>query len=445
MQEIFISELKEKVEKAKRVCVFGGGSTGSALIRFFQKRNINSILIDKNPMKLEFPAFTDSVDLKDLPEFEFLIKSPGISPDHKLLHECREKKIPILSEISLARLYFEGKILGITGTDGKSTTTALTHHILSNTELKTAMGGNIGIPFIDFCEEKLDLVVLELSSYQLEDSLPLHLSASAYLNLANDHLERHKTLENYHKAKCKIASFDREEHIFVVNEKLLSRLDLNEIKCKVYPFGRSKESSARINVEKNYIQTNSFEYSLEKFPLFGEHNIENLSASILLCEAFGCKPEEIENSYSNFNGLNYRFQQVHTHRNAIFINDSKSTNLHSMLSGIKGFVRSDSLVFILGGRPKQESIQPLIDRMKELSPKCIYIYGEAREIWSEANKIENVVRVTDPIQALENLKSKWESLDPEYIIFSPACASFDIYKNFEERGKIFTEAVRSIF
>lgn len=211
------------------------------------------------------------------------------------------------------------------------------------------MGGNIGVPFIEFCQEKLDFAVLELSSYQLEDSGYLNPHISAFLNIAPDHLERHGTMENYLNAKSKIINRDSPDSIFVTNKRLIENLNLNskDINGKYMLFGESNDCDAKILSEENKIITEKYIYSTQEFPLQGKHNLENLAASILICEASQCIPENIQSAISDFTGLLYRFQKIKTWKDVTFINDSKSTNIHSMLSGLAGIKRQTPIILIL--------------------------------------------------------------------------------------------------
>ena len=445
MQEIFMFNRQEIIKKLENICVFGGGITGKKVVNFLKQKNKNVFLIDSNKQDIDCPYFSDLTEFSSLPPFSLLVKSPGVNPYHPLLVKTREANIPIISEISLARSFFKGKVIGITGTDGKSTTTALTFALISSYFPKTAIGGNFGIPFIEFCEDDLDFAVLELSSYQLEDSDPLDLHSSAFLNLAPDHLERHKTMENYKKAKLKIVSGDISTHNFIYNDRLKDEIELLELICNKISFGKSHDSDCLIDTEKQIITTKNYSYSTKNFPLIGFHNLENLGAAILLAESVNCPSDSIQQTLENFNGLEYRFQKIHTYENSVFINDSKSTNTHSLLSGIKGFSDKNRIILILGGRPKDESLESLKKRLVELNPIQVYIYGEAGKIWEESLKSIPLQVVSQPKNALESIKENWNQYQAEYIIFSPACASFDLYKNFEERGKFFTDDVKRIF
>ncbi len=443
--------LKDLLNKKPRVLVIGGGVTGKAVVDFLKKFNCEVLLLDgkSKPNILGISYFPESTPLVSIGLVDLAIKSPGFKPTHPIISELKDADVPILSEIGLARYFFHGKIIGITGTDGKSTTTALTYHIVSKSFPKSKMGGNIGVPFIEFCQDDLDFAVLELSSYQLEDSDLLHLDISTILNIAPDHLERHGNMEKYLEAKKRIIDAENPETVFVTNKRLVDKLNLESLHFsgKLRLFGEAEDCGAKILLDEEIIITENFTYSIKKFSLEGKHNLENLAASILLCEAAGCLPENIESAISSFTGLLYRFQKIKEWNGITFINDSKSTNIHSMLSGLAGIKSSMPIILILGGKQKNEELLPLTNRLKELNAQ-VFLIGEARLHWEK----ELSVCLQDRLHVLENLndavksiREKVNEIKAEMIIFSPACASFDQYNNFEERGKHFTDLVNQYF
>jgi UDP-N-acetylmuramoylalanine--D-glutamate ligase len=442
---------KDLLKNKAKVLVIGGGITGKSVVEFLKKLGCEIMLVDGKPDNsiTGISYFPETVSLSELGPIDLAIKSPGFKPTHPILIALKSQNVPIISEIGLAREFFKGKIIGITDTDGKSTTTALTYHIIKNSFPNSQMGGNIGVPFIEFCLENLDFAVLELSSYQLEDSDFLNLNISTILNIATDHLERHGTMEKYLEAKKRIINLENKDSVFVTNKRLIDKLNLEalDFKGKLVLFGETGDSTARINPEESKIYSQRFTYSTKEFPLEGKHNLENLAASILLCEAAGCLPENIQKAISNFEGLLFRFQKIKEWNGVTFINDSKSTNIHSMLSGLSGIKSHTPIILIIGGKQKNEELTPLTNRLKELNA-IVYLLGEARLHWEKElslclnDRLHVLENLNDAVKAIrENLsKSKFEM-----IIFSPACASFDQYKNFEERGKHFTDLVNQYF
>ncbi|EKO25231.1 UDP-N-acetylmuramoyl-L-alanine--D-glutamate ligase [Leptospira interrogans] len=447
--------------KGLKILVLGGGISGNSALNFLISEKAQPILCDQNqPERTVVPFFPDNIPPQSLPEVSLVIKSPGILPTHPILSYAADKKIPVVSEIDLGRYFFKGKIIGITGTDGKSTTTSLIAHLLKESFPDLKEGGNLGIPFTSFCKESISLAVLELSSYQLEDSSPLHLDVSVFLNLASDHLERHKTMENYFQAKLKIADLSNSNHTLIVSEKIKERI-LNSIsyQCKLLSFGKTSNSNAFLDENSLKIKTSKFVYDISKFYLPGTHNRENLAASILAAEEIGGKPESIQTRIPLFRGLPHRFQIAGEKLGISFINDSKSTNLHSMLAGMATWKNIDQTCLILGGRPKQEDLKPLYNFLIK-GIGCVVLFGEARATWESG--IKNIIG--EKLYCVENLNNTFEifkkgnvfpvpglnkdiiirlsdSISISSFVFSPACASFDQYKNFEERGNHFLSLV----
>lgn len=405
-------------------------------------------MLDKKYQEGEFDSFfSDSVSLSEIGEINLIIKSPGISPNHHILQEAKTLQIPIYSEIDLANYFYKGRIIGITGTDGKSTTTALTGFLLNEQGFNSKAGGNLGIPFSEFCLFDLDYVVLELSSYQLEDSKSFHSHISCLLNLAPDHLERHKTMENYLDAKMKIIQNSEASDVFIVNRNLKNEIQkyLEDYKGSVLYFGYDKEADAYIDLENFLINTKKFQYSFKSYKLQGHHNLENLAASILICENCNSDPIRLQKSIFKFYGLKHRFQYVGKIGTTIFINDSKATNIHSLLSGLS-YLKKDEIIFlIIGGQTKKEDLTPLLNRLKELNV-TIFLFGEAIEVWREelSKSLPGKLNIQyDLDKTFQKIKEMMESVTPNYVIFSPGCASFDQYQNFEQRGEHFIRLVES--
>ncbi|MBW0433725.1 UDP-N-acetylmuramoyl-L-alanine--D-glutamate ligase [Leptospira yasudae] len=470
--------------KGLKTLVLGGGISGNSALELLIHEQANPILCDRNrPESLQVPYLPDNVDPSSLTDIALIVKSPGILPTHPILDYAIEKKIPVVSEIDLGRHFFKGRIIGVTGTDGKSTTTSLTAHLLRKDFSDLQEGGNLGIPFTSFCKKPISLAVLELSSYQLDDSSPLGLNVSVFLNLAPDHLERHKTMENYFQAKLKVADLSNANHSLIVSEKIKERILSSSVsyQCKLLSFGRSPQSDAFVDENSQSIKTARHVYDISQFYLPGTHNRENLAASILAAEAIGGKPESIQAQIPRFKGLPHRFQIAGEKFGLSFINDSKSTNLHSMLAGMATWKNLPQTCLILGGRPKQEDPKPLYDFLIKGIGSVILI-GEARSVWEngvrevigdrlfsvetlndafeifkKGNMISKPFVASAPVSSQSHSASETVSDNKNQavskgihlsngaeigaVVFSPACASFDQYKNFEERGNHFLSLV----
>ncbi|TGK12486.1 UDP-N-acetylmuramoyl-L-alanine--D-glutamate ligase [Leptospira fletcheri] len=432
----------------QRVLVLGGGVSGMAALRLLRERQAIPLLCNSEPVPSVAETFVkEDVSLASLLPLALVVKSPGVSPGHAVIKQAHSLMIPVVSEVEFARGFFTGKLLGVTGTDGKSTTTALTCHLLSKDFPGATAGGNIGHAFSEFCTKPIPLAVLELSSYQLEDSGPLQLDVSVILNLAPDHLERHGTLDEYFSAKSRIIDKNNPRHTLVVSSKLFrERVQKLNCLCRIQTFGREQGNDAIIQDEARTIQTSQALYDAKSFPLSGGHNLENLSAAILAAEASGGKPVNIQAAISSFTGLPHRFQNAGKAAGISFINDSKSTNLHSMLAGMSTWKDRKTTCLILGGRPKSESAEPLKDFLKA-GMGWVILFGEARKIWGEeispilGDRLVQADTLEEGFSWLKNAirtgRAKLQS-----VVFSPACASFDQYKNFEERGEHFLSMVR---
>lgn len=447
-------ELEKSIFQCKSAWVLGGGISGESAGKLLKTLGFEVHLLDQKPNSNWDGWASTSVDTNP-PEKkpDLLIKSPGILPWHPILKNLRDTLV--LSEICLAKLFFKGTIIGITGTDGKSTTTALTAHLLAGTYPETKMGGNIGVPFSSFCREAKGPVVLELSSYQLEDSPPLDVKFSAITNLAEDHLERHGNMENYALAKWKIRS-DKKDSVCLTQSKFLKYMPKNswEIASNLEFFAPPPRGSFWI--EENKIRTTKFTYDASQFSLSGSHNLENLAFAIRLCELMAVSPDGIQNRINSFRGLPFRFETcpkewTKKYPKTKFINDSKATNFHSTLAGLGNPIPNSQLFLILGGIPKKESLDPFFGWW-QISKASLFVYGQASKDWKNAIESFALTNQNLTYQLCENLDqvilNLKEQLIPDkanLVIFSPACASFDQFKNFEERGSHFNSLIQGTF
>ncbi|MBE7411343.1 MAG: UDP-N-acetylmuramoyl-L-alanine--D-glutamate ligase [Leptospiraceae bacterium] len=424
--------------------MFGGGSSGISAANLLKKYGKKIYLIDKK--KIEGDPFdgylSDEINFMEFEE-SIIVKSPGIHPSHKILIAARENNVPVFSEIDIGCIFFTGKIIGVTGTDGKSTTTSLVWHLIKEDFPNSKAGGNLGVPFTVFCEEKLDFAVLELSSYQLEDSMPIDFVACTILNLAPDHLERHGTMDNYLQAKLKILDFDNPKKIYITSDEFRKKIPIKNYNFVQKSFGEELLTDALILEQENSIRTKKFTYSTKNFVLKGRHNLSNLACAILLAESIGSHPTNIQKQIKTFQGLTHRFEYVKKIGKLEIINDSKSTNLHSMLAGLKGFDKKTPFILILGGIPKKEELSPMLEVLQTKNV-VVFLYGEAVSSWEKPLRDilgVNLIVKENLKEVVDNSFEISEKMNSKYLLFSPACASFDQYKNFEERGNHFKDLV----
>lgn len=427
--------------KNKQIAIFGLARSGSALIKFLQNNfeDFRIFLFDSDAEKIK--QFQDQKFITDnekinWQEIDFLVVSPGIDPKQNIspLNEARFHDIKIIVDIELFYLlnkfYFNQKsqFIGITATNGKSTTTALIGHILKSlmSDKKIEIGGNIGVAIFELPMNS-DVYVLEISSYQLDSLNETHFDISVLLNITPDHLERYDfKMKNYIQSKARIID---------LSDKIVIGID-NENTRKIYKESQNKEKFIPIAVEKN-------QYKF-KTKLIGKHNLENILASFEVAKFFDLNEGEIVEKIADFEPLPHRFEKIAEYKNIIFINDSKATTGDSTISALEAIESDQNIHLILGGVAKTDGINKLIEfikKKKDLKLKMIYLIGQTEEKFAK-NLSESNIKNFIQCKTLENAcKIAFEECikndEKNVILLSPACSSFDQFKNFEDRGERF--------
>jgi len=464
----------------KKYAIIGLGASGVATARFLKRNKAEVILLDSNnrPSNIEDIL---SLNLKDklylgLDKSDIIKKLEDYKPDEivlspgcvgNFLDDLSSLNFKITCDIELFIKYikknFQAKVIGITGTNGKSTTTALAYHLLKTSNYSTYLGGNYGIPVFDLLDEEISketIFVLELSSFHLEMSNNLELDASVILNLAPDHLDRYKNLDDYYKAKYTI--YDNAKHIIVNKDQEVTEITDNQI-----TFSKG-DITADFYIKDKYIYYKSYKLlEINLIPLFGEHNKYNFLASLALI--FSIIPEEdlslkikklanIANNISSFKGLEHRSEVFLEDNSLIWVNDSKGTNLGATVAALNGLSNFsyDKLWLILGGILKENDftefnviINNLADNNKLAG---IFIFGQAKQkiynnVLSEKTKDFLILEGLEDNSVLDKIvgtilqKNVFENLK-NIVLFSPACSSFDMFKNFQHRGSLFKEIVQ---
>lgn len=368
-----------------------------------------------------------------LEKVDEIVVSPSVQMESEIIVKAREKNIKIVSELEWAMEQIDGLKFGITGTNGKSTTTALISHIFNFNNIKTASAGNIGLPLSSFIlKERFQAYSIEISSFQLETMEKKLLDGAIVLNITEDHLDRHKDFETYKNIKKKIFSLLKNKAKGFAPESLFE--DLNLLR-----YGYTKECDLIIN-QDFMIYENEVVLKRDEFPLLGEHNWENAAGATLLSLKFGIDKNKIKKAIETFKPLEHRMEIVDIIMGITFINDSKGTNVASVLKALTGMPKGKTIL-ILGGKDKGNNFLPLKEKIKNTC-KTVYCIGSAKE------KIFNTLKdLNIQIYQVEGLEDVFSSLDFAleegcFVLLSPACASFDQYKNFEERGRHFKELVK---
>jgi UDP-N-acetylmuramoylalanine--D-glutamate ligase len=374
-----------------------------------------------------------------------IFPSPGV-PMIAELEEAMAKGVEVLSEIELAFRFLKGRVVGITGTNGKSTTTTLSNNILHDGGIKSHLAGNIGTPLISYVEESEDdhIYVTELSSFQLEYVQQFRAYISVLLNVSPDHLDWHGSFTNYFEAKKHLLDLQDKEDITILNrdDPLVWNLR-GEIKPKVFGFSRSHRVTPGCFIEKDWIVcTNGKEERIihkSDIPLRGVHNQENVMSSVLIGFLFGVSSQGMRETIKSFEGLEHRLEEVASLQNVVFYNDSKATNVGATLKSLQSFDRK--IILILGGRDKGGNFE-LLKKTVEERVKKVLLIGEAKEKIARALKNGNDVPLESVSSLREAVEQSFAAASPgEIVLLAPACTSFDMFQNFEERGQEFKREI----
>ncbi len=372
------------------------------------------------------------------------VTSPSIPPHSDLMKRLAENKVKVISEIELAASQTVTPFIAITGTNGKTTTTALTAHILSS-EFKAEPCGNYGVPPCDLLGKDVDFMVCECSSFQLEYSNSFQPQISVFTNITPDHISWHGGFENYFKAKAKIFKGPQAPSFSVLNAKDEKLLEFSkECGGKVFLFdGDIGENCSYIKDEAIYFKRDGKEekiIDLKDCPLIGNHNYQNVMCAVIVAKIEGISNEDIKSSIMSFKIPEHRLEKFAQIGKTVFYNDSKATNPEASLVAINSFNDCD-VALIAGGRDKNTDLKEFCDAIKK-HIKTVILIGEAAERFEEnlkANGFDNIIRENSMEAAID----KAIELNPDVVLLSPACASFDMFSGYEERGRVFKEYVLS--
>jgi UDP-N-acetylmuramoylalanine--D-glutamate ligase len=380
-------------------------------------------------------------------EQDLIIPSPGVPADAPLLEAARTKGITIWSEIELADRFLDGRLIGITGSNGKTTTTSLIEHILRNAGFPTILAGNIGTPLISSVERTNDktITVVELSSFQLQLVDTFRPNISVFLNLTPDHLDRHGTFEAYGAAKARIFENQIESDSAILNADDPATAGLAPARPQVYWFSRKQRVAQGAFVRGNEIvfrQDGADEVilTLDDIPLAGAHNVENVLAAVAAARLAGAEPLAIAKGVRTFAGVEHRLEFVTEIGGVRYYNDSKATNVDATLKALDAF--PGRILIILGGKDKGSDYTVLQAPLREKAILALLI-GAA------ADKIEKQIAGSVAIERAETIERAVETAahaarPGDIVVLAPACASFDQFQNYEHRGRVFKELVHQL-
>ncbi len=444
--------------KGKKVLVVGLGKSGLAAALFLRRRGAQVTVSDvrsAEALAKDIPALleegimveTGGHGLLTFRRQDLIVVSPGVPLDTPELVQVRSFGLPIIGELELAARFLKGKSVAITGSNGKTTTTALVGEILQESGFPTLVGGNIGVPVVALIDESTDdsWSVLEVSSFQLETTEQFHPNIAVILNITPDHLDRHGTFENYARAKERIFAAHTEEDCLVLNaDNVRAAAAAAHAKGKVFwfslehpvPQGAWVENGAVVFREAKDAPTEKV-IALSNIPLKGEHNVENVLAAVCATRLAGAPVEAIRRTVEKFKAVEHRLEYVATLNGVEYYNDSKATNVDATAKAIAAF--PGGIHLILGGKDKNSDYTQLADLLRT-RVRAVYTIGSA------AAKIESQLRGMVPLHSCETLANAVNAAagaarPGEVVLLAPACSSFDQFESYEHRGRVFKELV----
>lgn len=443
-----------------RLVILGSGESGVGAAMLGKKQGYDVFVSDGGNIKpsykqelidngIEFEEGTHTEE-KILAATE-VMKSPGIPEKNEMVKKIRAKNIPVISEIELAyRFKGNSKIVGITGSNGKSTTTALTYHICKTAGLNCAMVGNIGISFAkQVATDPKEVYVVEISSFQLDDIKDFHADIAVLLNITEDHLDRYDyKFQNYINSKFRIVANQTENDHFIYcldDEVITQQLPLLTIHTNPLPFSMKQEVKKGGYIKGDQmmlrIQEERVSMSIYDFALKGKHNNYNTMAAGIAAATLGIRKEKIREAVKNFHSLEHRMEFVAMVRGVEFINDSKATNVNSTWFALESM--NKPTVLVLGGTDKGNDYGLIADLVKDKVKAIVCMGVDNKKIIEAFKDIVPVIVETDSAKKAVNAAFKM-SAKGDVVLLSPACASFDLFKNYEDRGSQFKDAVKEL-
>ncbi|MGA8855142.1 MAG: UDP-N-acetylmuramoyl-L-alanine--D-glutamate ligase [Christiangramia sp.] len=443
----------------KKIAILGGGESGIGTAILAKKEGYEIFLSDKGKIKEKYKEVLRHIEIEwedehhtesKIFDADVVMKSPGIPDTAPMIKQLREKGIPVVSEIEFASWFSEVPVIGITGSNGKTTVTNLIQHLLKEAEVDSGMGGNIGNSYAKLvAEETHDWFVLELSSFQLDGIEKFRPKIAILLNITPDHLDRYDyKLENYIASKFRITENQTEEDYFIYDaddKNITEWLAKNPVRSQKLPFSleRKIENGAYLENENIVVKINNTEFTMptSDLALEGKHNTKNAMAAATVAQLLRIRKQTIRESMANFQGVEHRLEKVLKINNVLYINDSKATNVNATYYALESM--ESETVWILGGVDKGNVYDDLLPLVNEKIKAIICLGVDNEKIKASfGNIVETMVETTSMSEAVQmayRLADKGDN-----VLLSPACASFDLFENYEDRGRQFKEAVRNL-
>lgn len=444
----------------KRIVVLGAGESGAGAAVLAKVKGFEVFVTDMKMIDDKYKALLNKYDIafeEGHPHTEELIlnadevvKSPGVPNNAPIVLKLNEKKIPVISEIEFAGRYTHAKMICITGSNGKTTTTSLIYHIFKSAGKNVGLAGNIGKSLaLQVATEEHDYYIIELSSFQLDNMYQFRANIAILMNITPDHLDRYDfKMQNYVDAKFRIIQNQTEDDAFIFwNDDPIIQRELSKygIRAHKYPFASQKENGVVAYVEDKTVKIDepiSFNMEQEELALTGQHNLYNSLAAGISANVSGISKESIRKALSDFKGVEHRLEKVATVNGIYFINDSKATNVNSCWYALQSM--TTKTVLILGGKDKGNDYTEIEDLVREKCVGLIYLGLHNEKLHSFFDPMGLPVsdvqtNMKDAVEAAFHMAKKGQT-----VLLSPCCASFDLFKSYEDRGDQFKKCVRAL-
>lgn len=447
--------------KKEFIVILGGGESGVGAALLAKKNGLKVFLSDseiisnkykkiliKNKISFEEKGHTEKIIIQNACK---IIKSPGIPKENSLIKRIQSLKIPIISEIEFGKNYLNNSyIIGITGSNGKTTTSSIIYKILKNNQLNVDIAGNIGSSFSRKAINKKDIYVLEISSFQLDDCFSFRSNIAVLLNITRDHLNRYdNNIENYIYSKFKIATLQKKEDFFIYNyDDPIVRLGVKKYpifsKCIPFSIKEKLHTGAYINENKILIRKKDKEIffinlnDLKNVPLIGDHNLYNIMASLIISKILNINRNSIISNLLKLKPIEHRIENFVNINGVKFINDSKATNVHAVFYALKSM--NNPTIWIVGGEDKGNNYTEIISLVKEKVKAIICLGKNNKKIVDFFKNFISIILETESIKEAVHMAYALSSTG-DNILLSPACSSYDLFKNYKEKGNKFKEEV----
>ena len=442
----------------KRIVVLGAGESGAGAAVLAKKEGFDVFVSDMSKIGEKYKKQLDDRGIaweegqhteEKILNADEIIKSPGIPDTAPMVSKAIAKGIPIISEIEFAGRYTTSKMVCITGSNGKTTTTSLIYHIFREAGYDAGLAGNIGRSLaLQVAEEPHEYYIIELSSFQLDNMYQFRANIAILLNITPDHLDRYdNSMQNYTDAKMRIIQNQTAQDAFIywaddpIIAKELKKYDIKAVQC---PFSDVKKGGVIGYIEEGQYKLEyptPFNMEQESLSLTGRHNIYNSLAAGLAANIAGIKKEDIRRSLSDFPGVEHRLEKVCDVRGVHYVNDSKATNVDACWYALESM--KTKVVLIVGGKDKGNDYSPLFPLVKEKCSALVYLGADNQKLHDNFDQLGLPVRDTHSMK--ECVAACYELAQPgETVLLSPCCASFDLFKNMEDRGEQFKELARNL-